>query len=434
MQAVRVTLNQLCGARLAAVGVAAVALLCVIAPSAGAAVPTADIVSAGPLTRVTVGNELGCQVSHAGDSRFELFPSAGSPGDCGTFLLVGDTIYAPNFAAHPSSVIGIASTPFSPVSQTGVTGSGSSGNPFRVVTVVAAGNTGVQVAETDTYVVGQESYRTDVTITNGSAAPLTGILWRAGDCYLQESDTGFGFVDPAHGAAGCALNANNSPPGRIEQWFPITGGANYQEDGYSTIWSRIGSKLPFANTCDCGTNRDNGAGISWNVSVPVGGQATFAQYTTFSPRGVAGPPPPTGTGQPSSVTQPRGSCAPRAPNICISAPGDITRFGCVRIGAFVHRFGVKLKKNSAGLLVNRVSRVSIVYFGLDRAANGADRKRPYFALVSGRGLRAGTHVLNADVRLKIPNYQVRRFPNRFRQLTYRKKLKFRFKTCPPGTG
>ena len=430
------TWNQPRGARLAVVGLVAVALLWLIAPSARAAVPAKDIVSPGPLTRVTVGNELGCQVSHAGDSRFELFPSAVSPGDCGTFLLVGDTIYSPDFANHDSSVArgSLTSTPFGPVSQTNVTGSGTSGNPYRVVTVVAAGNTGVQVAETDTYITGQESYRTDVTITNGGAAPLTGILWRAGDCYLQESDTGFGFVDPAHGAAGCARNANNAPPGRIEQWYPITGGANFQEDGYGVIWSRINSKQPFTNTCDCATNRDNGAGISWNVSLPPGGQATYSHYTTFSPRGVAGPPPPTSNRPPTSVTQPRGSCAPRAPNICISAPGDIARFGCVRIGSFIHRFGVKLKKNSSGLLVNRVSRVTIVYFGLDRAANGADRKRPYYALVDGRRLRTGRHVLNAEVRLKIPDYQVRRFPGRFRKLTYSKKLKFSFKTCPPGTG
>ena len=106
----------------------------------------------------------------------------------------------------------------------------------------------------------------------------------------------------------------------------------------------------------------------------------------------------------------------------------------MRIGNFAHRFGVKLKKNRAGLLINRVSRVTIVYFALDRGANGADRKRPYFALVDGRPLRTGNHVLHADVRLKIPTYQVRRHPNRFRTTQYRKKLKFPFKTCPPGTG
>ncbi len=415
-------------------GLAALALLC-IASSVQAAVPYKDIVSTGPLTHTSIGNELGCQVSHAGDIRFELFPSSTTPGDCGTFLLVGDTIYGPDYSNHGSSAIGgVSSTPFTPASQTNVTGAGTSGNPFKVVTVVNAGATGAQVTETDTYVTGQESYRTDVSVTNGGGAAISGILWRAGDCYLQESDTGFGFVDAAHGAAGCALNANNSPAGRIEQWYPITAGANYQEDAFSAIWARIGSKQPFANTCQCATSLDNGAGISWNVSLPPGGSATYSHYTTFSPRGVAGPPPPTTTRPPTSVTQPPGSCAPSAPNICIDAPSDITRFGCVRIGSFIHRFGVKLKKNRAGLLINRVSRVTIVYFALDRGANGADRKRPYFALVDGRTLTTGRHVLKADVRLKIPDYQVRRYPNRFRTLFYRKKLKFNFKTCPPGTG
>ena len=300
--------------------------------------------------------------------------------------------------------------------------------------MVDAGATGVRVTQTDTYIVGQESYRTDITVTNGGGAQLTGIVYRAGDCYLQESDVGFGFVDQAHGAAGCALNANNSPPARIEQWFPITAGASYTEDRFSVVWSQIAAKQPFPNTCQCTTSIDNGAGISWGVSIAAGGQATYSHYTTFSPRGVAGPPAPPTTRPPTSVTQPPGSCAPRAPNICISAPGDINRYGCVRIGNFVHRFGVKLKKNRAGLLINRVSRVTIVYFSLDRGANGADRKRPYYALVPGRGLRAGTHTLSADVRLKIPTYQLRRFPNRFRTVFFRKKLKFPFKTCPPGTG
>jgi hypothetical protein len=409
-------------------------LLLLIVPAAHAAVPTVDINSGGPLTRVSVGNELGCQVAHAGDASFELYPSDTSPGDCGTFLTVNGTIFAPDFGNHGRSAIsGITSTPFTPVSQTPVTGAGTTGNPFKIVTTVNAGATGVQVTETDTYVVGQESYRTDVTVTNGGGAALTGTIWRAGDCFLQESDTGYGFIDAAHQAAGCALNANNSPPARIEQWYPITPGASYFQDSFSTVWARIGSMQGFPNTCQCIQRLDNGAGISWAVNIPPGGSATFSHFTTFSPRGVAGPPAPPTTRQPGSVTQPPGSCAPQQPNICISAPGDITRFGCVRIGGFVHRFGVKMKKNKAGLLINRVSRVTIVFFGLDRAPNGADRKRPYYALVDGRTLRAGIHFLRADVRLRIPAYQVRRFPGRFRKLFYRKNLQFKFKTCPPGT-
>ena len=420
----------------------AVVLLLGLASSARAAVPFKDIVSSGPLTHTSIGNELSCQVSYAGDARLELYPSSATPGDCGTFLLLAGTIYGFNYPSHDQTAIGgITSTPFTPVSQTDVTGAGTLASPFKVTTVVTAGTTGVQLTETDTYVTGQESYRTDVTIANGGGGPATGILWRAGDCYLQESDTGFGFVDPAHAAAGCALNANNSPAGRIEQWYPITGGASYMEDAFSAVWARIGSQQAFPNTCACTTSLDDGAGISWNFSVPPGGRATYSHYTTFSPRGVAGPPPATPSPAPgrpgrppTSVTQPPGSCARRAPNVCIDAPSDIKRFGCVRIGNFVHRFGIKRKKTQAGRLINRVSRVTIVHFALDRGRNRADRKRPYYALVKGRRLRAGNHRLSADVRLKIPRYQVRRHPGRLKKLSYRRRLRFPFKTCPRGTG
>jgi hypothetical protein len=418
-------------ARSVRLGLAAfAALVSLVAAPRALAVPFQDIVSGGPLTHVSVGNELSCQVAHTGDAQLELYPPGTTPGHCGTFIAIGGTLYGPD----SSNSGGTGATPYTPVSQSGVTGAGTSSSPFRVVTVVNAGATGVQLTQTDSYISGQESFRTDITIANGSGAPLTGVLYRAGDCYLQGSDVGFGFVDPARGAAGCAANANNSPAGRIEQWFPITPGANYSEDGFSTVFSQVASMQPFPNTCQCNSAIDNGAGISWNVSVAAGGQSTFAHFTTFSPTGVAGPPPPPTTRPPTSVTQPRGSCANQSPNICITAPGDITRFGCVRVGAFVHRFGIALKKNKAGLLINRVSRVQIVYFSLDRRGNGADRKRPYFALVSGRGLRAGTHQLTADVRLKIPDFQLRRFPNRFRRVNFRKQLKFPFRTCPPGTG
>src|SRR5205807_73253 len=104
------------------------------------------------------------------------------PGSCGTFLAAGGDAYGSR-----------VSTSFTPVSQSGVTGSGTTGNPFRVVTVVAAGTTGLTVAQTDTYVAGQESYRTDMTVSNSTGAPIDAALYHAGDCFLQNSDTGFGL-------------------------------------------------------------------------------------------------------------------------------------------------------------------------------------------------------------------------------------------------
>lgn len=415
-------------------GVLGLALAGVLVAPAAAVVPFKDIASAGPLSHVYVGNELSCQVSHTADTQNELYPPSSIPGDCGTFVTgANGVLYGPDFAMHPSTAAsGTSATPFTPVSQSEVSGNGSAASPFRVTTVVDTAG-GLRLTQIDGYVAGDESYRTDVTIQNTTAAAQNVLLVRAGDCFLQGSDRGFGFVDAPNSAAGCAQNANNSPAGRIEQWFPITGGARYIENSFSTVWGAVAAKNDFPNACACDQMLDNGAGLSWRVNVPAGGATTIAHFTSFSPTGRAGPPPSAGQpggggGPPTSVTQPNGSCT-RQPDVCIDGPADLNRLGCLRIGDFVHRFGVKLKKTRGGLLVNRVSRVTIVVFSLDRGTSGSDRKRPFFAFVSGRALTPGRHVLRARVQLKIPRYLQRRFPNRFKRTTFRRNLRFPFRTC-----
>jgi hypothetical protein len=301
---------------------------CVPGGSAFAAVPYKEIASAGPLTGVQLGDELSCQVSYAGDARLELFPSGAKPGDCGTFVFAASTLFAPNFAAHDSTSTASlgASTPFTPVSQSAVGGAGTGASPFKVTTVADAGASGLRVTQGDSYITGQESYRTDTTIQNVGPALASGLLFRAGDCYLQNSDTGFGFVDPATGAVGCSTNANNSPPSRIEQWYPLTAGATYMQATYSEIWGRIGTHTGFPNTTRATDQIDNGAGISWSFSLAPGASQTFSHYTTFSPTGNAGPPPlpPPPPPPPPAVAPPSGAFGPNglldAPprNTCVS--------------------------------------------------------------------------------------------------------------------
>ena len=268
-------------------------LLLLAAPSASGAVPFKEITSGGPLKEIALGNELSCQVAHTADTQLELFPSTSKPGSCGTLVATGGQLYAPDFANHDGSATGSLGsyTPFTAVSQSDVTGAGTAASPFRVTTVADAGGSGLRVSEADTYIAGQEAYRTEVTLENTGGAALTGVLYRAGDCYLQESDTGYGFTDAGAGAAGCAINANNGPAGRIEQWYPATAGASFMEAGYSDVWGFIATQQPFPNTCRCADAVDNGAGISWRFELAPGARATFAHFTVFSPTGVAGPPP-----------------------------------------------------------------------------------------------------------------------------------------------
>jgi hypothetical protein len=254
-----------------------------------AATPFTDIASSGPLTHVYIGNELSCQVAHVGDLSLELYHPSTIPGDCGSFLAVlGTGLFAPDFGNHGATATSSLSsyTPFTPITQSTATGSGTAADPFTVVTVVDAGSTGLRITETDSYVVGQGAYRTDVAVSNTGTTAQNVILYRAGDCFLQNSDRGFGFVELVGASVGCSVNANNSPPGRIEEWVPITAGNNYYEANFYEVWARIGSQLSFPDTCRCSEFIDNGAGISWSFSVPAGGAVTKSHFTVFSPLGI----------------------------------------------------------------------------------------------------------------------------------------------------
>jgi hypothetical protein len=231
-----------------------------------------EITSTGPLTRIIVSNGLNCQVAYRGDESFELFGE--ELGSCGTFLALGNTVYGPSFT--PASAI-----PWTPFDQKPVTGSGGSGDPYRIVTSVNIVDQKVLLEQTDTYVAGEQAYRTDIKITNSGPAAQAGVLYRAGDCYLQESDVGFGRVDS--GAPACIVDPAISP--RIEQWLPITPGSHYMESWYSDVFAWVGTAQEFPNTCLCDTQVDNGAGLSWPVTIAPGQSVTVSHATFFSPFG-----------------------------------------------------------------------------------------------------------------------------------------------------
>ncbi|MDQ3973263.1 MAG: cell wall-binding repeat-containing protein, partial [Actinomycetota bacterium] len=273
------------------------------------------ITSPGPLTRVEISDQLNCAVNHQADTASEFFGDTA----CGTLLAVGGTLFGPTDI--PAGGGASPRTPFTPVSQTPVSGAGTAADPYRIVTVVDAG-AGLRITQTDSYVVGQESYRTDVEVANTGGAAAAAILYRAGDCYLQNSDQGFGRVDPATGAVACVAVADPAAPTptpgeRIEQWLPLSAGSSFYEAHYSEVWTAIGAQQPFPNTCECDEYQDNGAGLSWNLDIPAGGSALRSHLTTFSPLGQV----PLGTAK----TADRGQSEPGATNgytITVSNPND----------------------------------------------------------------------------------------------------------------
>ena len=235
-----------------------------------------EITSPGPLTRIIVNNTLSCQVAHRDDDQFEFYSPSDVFGDCGTFVALGGSVYGPE--GGPATQI-----PWQSVSQTPVAGNGTGGDPFRIVTVVDIAEAGLRIQQTDGYVVGSQSYRTDVQISNVGNAIQTGVVYRGGDCYLQGDDAGFVRVDG--GAPACIVDPQLGR--RIEQWLPLTPDSHYFAGGFSEVWSLITSAANFPDTCECQAEFtfDNGAGLSWSINVAPGQSATYSHETFFSPLG-----------------------------------------------------------------------------------------------------------------------------------------------------
>ena len=250
-------------------------------PSAQA---SATISSAGPLNNIFLSDQLNCQVDHVGDTSHEFF--GGVPGACATLIATGGTLYGPS--AIPAGGSAAPRTTYTVVSQTGVTGSGSAGDPFKVVTVVDAGS--LRLTQTDSYIIGTESYRTDVMVTNKtdvrptsfSTAPVTA------SCRTPTKASATSTSPPARWVAEGATTGV-TPNSRIERWVPITAGSSAFEAGFDAVWAAIGTKAAFNNTCLCTSYIDNGAGLSWSSSVGSLASATFSHDTIFSPLGQTQP-------------------------------------------------------------------------------------------------------------------------------------------------
>lgn len=229
----------------------------------------------------------------------------------GTFVAVND-------GSTPWSMFGPSTVPagsfnpgsngdvaFTPVSQVGPTGSGTTADPFAITTVVNAGSSGIQVVQRDTLVSGDEVYRSDVTLTNLGTVSKEVIVYRAMDCYLGSNDEGFGQIIPSQSVA-CVRRDNVANPSnmsdptipisRVEQFLPLTAGANLELNGYGVIWNKIEQRLDFSNSClpNCDTYQDNGMGMSWRATIAPGASMTFSHLTNFSLTGNIIPPAPVG--------------------------------------------------------------------------------------------------------------------------------------------
>jgi hypothetical protein len=263
-----------------------------------------QITSSGPLTDIAVSNDLSCQVRVDGDEFADFYPDV-TPGDCGTLLAAGGVLYAPDFFSHDGTgTLNLGSwINFTPVAQTGVSGSGTGGDPYVITTTADAAPAGLRVTQTDRYVAGDISYRTDVAVTNTGPAPVSVTVYRAGGCFLGDDWSRFGVMGA--GRIGCAENPDDTPAGRTLEFDALTGGSHVFEASADGMWLAISGKAPLPDTCDCDNPQPGGIAMSWSFVIAPAQTVSASHLTKLSgwaPKATPTPSPtPTGTPSPTAT-------------------------------------------------------------------------------------------------------------------------------------
>lgn len=246
-----------------------------------------EISSAGPITRINVDDNLQNDVDY--NNVEQTFPD-----ESATHLKVGDDVFGERGFSD-----------FTPVDQT-LTGSGTDQDPFEIVTTVAAGDTGLTLTQTDTYVEGERSYLTNIEVENNGATDARVILYRYVDCEVgvpeQEDnvggvdDGGFGAQYPETGAAACIEaigtldqdgNFTGEPGNNLLGLRPLSKGSDFQEgerrseSGTDGVIEKVEDGKPFDKTVDENYVDDNVVGLNWDIIVPAGGSVTLSSLMGF---------------------------------------------------------------------------------------------------------------------------------------------------------
>jgi hypothetical protein len=260
-----------------------------VEPHVPLAPPVVQAINGTPLT-VFIGDDTGMQVlnSNIPGGSGQFFPGGctNSVADGGVFVRIAGVNYGPNFNEHSCGSAAIQPTPWTPVSITPVTGTGTSGNPFTVVVVVDAGATGLRMTETLTYVNGATTTNTTFVFQNTNAAggQIAFDVFFGADLYLADSDSGIPFL-----AAGNAPGGHDCAAQTYSIYFlTTTPNDRYGAEHWSTVWSEIAAGM-LSNSVDA-VCQDNGAANQWqNRTVDPGASTTIASGVAFT--GFVGPPP-----------------------------------------------------------------------------------------------------------------------------------------------
>jgi hypothetical protein len=209
-------------------------------------------ITGSPLT-IVVGDDTSMQVYNTNvPGTGQFFSPSSAPADAGIYVRpAGGVTYGPCCGG---------SAPFTLVSLSPVTGTGTSGDPFKVVIVVGIPTTSVQMTETMTYVNGSSNM--DIVLSFvGNGNPVVNLdAFIGADLYLAGNDRGFSFAGPT-AAGGRGADTNCGQLQYTISFLGTTPANRYSANGYAQIWSEI-SAGSLSNTSNPSCI-DNGAALQW---------------------------------------------------------------------------------------------------------------------------------------------------------------------------
>jgi hypothetical protein len=224
-------------------------------------------------------DDLSCTLTTVEDGAHEFYTDGSSNDACGTFLAVGGQLYGPTTIPAGNNLGGYAQ--WTPVSQSD-SGDGSPGNPYTAVTTVTAGDTGIQLTQTDRWLASGAVLETTYSLTSRDGDTQQVVLYRAADCYVGDSDNGTGTYDEAGQSVGC-LHDNGDGTAIDQALVPIVGSAQSAEGVYNDIWAAVGSQAPLTGGAVTDPDYDNGEATSWalmlNGTNPITAESRFDFHT-----------------------------------------------------------------------------------------------------------------------------------------------------------
>ncbi|HKD18439.1 MAG TPA: hypothetical protein VKG23_11280 [Thermoanaerobaculia bacterium] len=234
------------------------------------AAPATVTITGSPLT-IVVGGDTSLQVYNSNvPGTGQFYPPNCTPGetaDAGAFAGIGGIIYGPDFNNHPCGSAANTYTPWTPVSLSAVTGTGTTADPFTVVIVVNAGTAGVTLTETLTYVNGASTAVISLSFVappppaRPDAPGATVDAFVGSDLFLADSDAGFSFAS-ASAAGGHGASSTCQQLQYTISWLGTTAATAWTAQGYSQVWQAIsaGSLTDFVDPLCI----DNGAALEWS--------------------------------------------------------------------------------------------------------------------------------------------------------------------------